>query len=194
MTFITLVRHGQTDWNLARRIQGSTDIPLNATGREDARAAARALARDRHDAVYASPLLRAQETARIIADELGLGTPALTRGLREREFGEAEGMSVPDYLERYGDWQAEVPGAETLHTVRDRALDSIDRIARAARRRSSPRTESIVVVSHGGVIRALLLHVSGGTLPRDGESLRNGSVHRFVAERGELRLLDPLSV
>ena len=103
-------------------------------------------------------------------------------------------MSVPDYLERYGGWQAEVPGAETLHTVRDRALDSIDRIARAARRRSSPRTESIVVVSHGGVIRALLLHVSGGTLPRDGESLRNGSVHRFVAERGELRLLDPLSV
>lgn len=194
MTFITLVRHGQTDWNLARRIQGSTDIPLNATGREDARAAARALASGRHDAVYASPLLRAQETARIIADELGLGAPALTRGLREREFGEAEGMFVPDYLERYGDWQAEVPGAETMRTVRDRALDSIDRIARAARRRSSPRTESIVVVSHGGVIRALLLHVSGGTLPRDGESLRNGSVHRFVAERGELRLLDPLSV
>jgi len=194
VTFITLVRHGQTDWNLARRIQGSTDIPLNATGREDARAAARALASGRHDAVYASPLLRAQETARIIADELGLGAPALTRGLREREFGEAEGMFVPDYLERYGDWQAEVPGAETMRTVRDRALDSIDRIARAARRRSSPRTESIVVVSHGGVIRALLLHVSGGTLPRDGESLRNGSVHRFVAERGELRLLDPLSV
>ncbi|WP_424935705.1 MULTISPECIES: histidine phosphatase family protein [Bacteria] len=194
MTFITLVRHGQTDWNLARRIQGSTDIPLNETGREDARTAAKALARDAHDAVYASPLRRAQETAGIIAAELGLAAPALTRGLREREFGEAEGMSVPDYLERYGDWHAEVPGAETMHAVRDRALDSIDRIARAARRRSSPRTESIVVVSHGGVIRALLLHVSGGALPRDGEPLRNGSVHRFVADRGELRLLDPIGV
>ncbi|WP_309129192.1 histidine phosphatase family protein [Microbacterium sp.] len=196
MTLLTLVRHGQTDWNLERRIQGTTDIPLNETGRADAHAAASALSALKPDAIYASPLVRAQETAQIIAGQLGLAAPAITRGLREREFGEGEGMLVADYLARYGDWHAEVPGAETLAQVRDRALDSLDRIVRASRRRSAPRAESLVVVSHGGVIRALLLHVSGGTLPREGDVLRNGSVHRFVAERGTLRLLDetPLQV
>lgn len=193
MTLLTLVRHGQTDWNLDRRIQGSTDIPLNDTGRADARAAAAALAGADYDAVYASPLVRAQETARIISDELGLPAPALTLGMREREFGEGEGLKVDEFLERWGDWTSVVPGAETLEQVRERALDSLERIARASRRRSAPRAESIIVVSHGGVLRSLLMHVSGGTVPREGDVLRNGSVHRFVAERGTLRLLESIS-
>jgi len=193
VTLITLVRHGQTDWNLRRRIQGSTDIPLNDTGRADALAAAELLAVDGgHSAVYASPLVRARETGEIIAAHLGLAAPAITRGLREREFGDAEGIQVADYIVRYGGWHADVPGAETLDQVRDRALDSLERIVRASRRRSAPTAESLVVVTHGGVIRALLMHASGGTLPREGDVLRNGSVHRFVAERGALRLLEPI--
>lgn len=192
MTLLTLVRHGQTDWNLARRIQGSTDIPLNDTGRADAKAAARVLAGGSYDAIYASPLVRAQETARIIADDLGMNAPLLTTGLREREFGDGEGLLVDEYIARFGDWHSDVPGAETLEAVRERALDSLSRIVHASRRRSAPRAESIIVVSHGGVIRSLLLHVSGGTLPREGEPLRNGSVHRFVAEPGSLRLLDAI--
>ena len=192
MTLLTLVCHGQTDWNLARRIQGTTDIPLNDTGRADAAAAATALAGLRHDAIYTSPLGRARETAQIIAESLRLGAPALTRGLQERTFGAGEGMQVDDYLARWGDWTASVPGAESLEQVRDRALDSLERIVRMSRRRSAPRAESVIVVSHGGVIRALLMHVSGGSLPRPGEPLRNGSIHRFVAERGSLRLLESL--
>lgn len=193
MTLLTLVRHGQTDWNLRRRIQGATDIPLNDTGRADALAAADSLAGGDHHAVYASPLVRARETAQIIAARLGLAEPAITRGLREREFGVAEGTDVADYITRYGGWQAEVPGAETLDQVRDRALDSLDRIARASRRRSAPAAESIIVVTHGGVIRALLMHASGGSLPREGDTLRNGSAHRFLAEHGTLRLLEPIT-
>lgn len=193
MPHITLVRHGQTDWNLARRIQGSTDIPLNDTGRADAVAAAEVLSAGTHHAIYASPLIRARETASIIAARLGLPEPAITRGLREREFGDAEGTTVSDYIARYGGWHAPVPGAETLEQVRDRALDSLGRIARASRRRSAPASESIIVVTHGGVIRALLLHASGGSLPRDTDVLSNGSVHRFVAERDVLRLLERVS-
>lgn len=189
MTLITLVRHGQTDWNLDRRIQGSTDIPLNGTGRAQAFEAAAVLRAARFDHVYASPLGRARETAEIIAERLGLRPPLLTRGLREREFGDAEGMLVTDYLERFGSWQADVPGAETTAQVTARALASLERIDRAARRRSAPREESVLVATHGGVIRALLMHASGGTLPREGETLGNGSVHRFVAECGVLRLL-----
>ncbi|MBO0978976.1 histidine phosphatase family protein [Microbacterium sp. SD291] len=190
MTLLTLVRHGQTDWNLAKRIQGTTDIPLNDTGRADARAAAALLADGTHHAIYASPLARARETAEIIAGELGLNDPHLVPDMREREFGDGEGLLVADYLAAYGDWFAAVPGAETLEAVADRALVALDRIARHSRRRSTPLAESIVVVTHGGVIRSLIDRVSSGTLPREGEPLRNGSVHRFESSPHSLRLLE----
>lgn len=193
MTFLTLVRHGQTDWNLDRRIQGSTDIPLNETGRGHARDAASILAEGTHHAIYASPLVRAQETAQIIAERLGLAEPSLIPDLREREFGEAEGMLVADYIERYGDWHAEVPAAESFDQVRDRALGALDVIARESRLRSAPVAESVIVVAHGGVIRALLDHASGGTLPPQGVPLTNGSVHRFEAAPGVLRLLESVT-
>lgn len=190
MTFLTLVRHGQTNWNLERRIQGSTDIPLNEAGRDDARGAADILAGTTHHAIYASPLVRAQQTAEIISEALGLGTPDISPDMREREFGQAEGMLVTEFLDQYDGWQGDVPGAESLATVRDRALGALDVIARDASRRSAPVAESVIVVTHGGVIRALLDHVSGGTLPREGQLLRNGSVHRFEAAPGALRLLE----
>lgn len=190
MTLLTLVRHGQTDWNLEKRIQGSTDIPLNDTGRSDALWAAGQLGGSVHHAIYSSPLRRARETAEIIAAELGLDQPTLVSDLREREFGAGEGMLVADYIETYGDWLAEVPGAETLHGVAERALAALDGIARDARLRSAPTAESVIVVAHGGVIRALIDHVSGGTLPRVGDVIRNGSVTRFEASPGSLRLLE----
>jgi len=194
MTLITLVRHGQTDWNLARRIQGSTDIPLNDTGRADAQAAAELLADGTHHAVYASPLVRAHETAQIIARHLDLGTPSTTHDMREREFGEGEGMLVHEYLERFENWHAAPTGAESLDRVRDRALGALDVIARESRRRSAPVAESVIVVTHGGVIRSLLHHSSGGTLPLEGGVLRNGSLHRFEAGPGLLRLLEPVTL
>lgn len=190
MTLLTLIRHGQTDWNLARRIQGSTDIPLNDKGRADAKTAAGLLEGITHHSIYASPLKRARETAEIISESLGLGSPVLVPDMREREFGEGEGMLVSEYIEKYGDWQSPVPGAETLEGVAERALAALDTIARDARRRSAPVAESVIVVTHGGVIRSLINHVSGGTLPRVGEVLANGSVHRFEASPGSLRLID----
>lgn len=190
MTLLTLVRHGQTDWNLARRIQGSTDIPLNETGRADARRAAEHLGSVAHHAIYTSPLIRASETAEIIAAELALEIAGVVPDIREREFGDGEGMLVGDYIEKYGDWHADVPGAESLHEVGERAIAALHRIARDARRRSAPRAESVIVLTHGGVIRAIIDHVSGGTLPRPGQVLANGSAHRFEASPGSLRLLD----
>ena len=190
MTLLTLVRHGQTDWNLDRRIQGSSDIPLNLTGEAQALSAAAALSGEPYDAIYASPLVRAHRTAEIIATELGLADPGIAPGMRERTFGVAEGIRVGEYLTRYGGWQAPVPGAETMVEVRRRAIAALEQIARTARRRSSPRAESIIVVTHGGVIRSLLSHSSRGTIPAEGEHLLNASAHRFVLERGVLRLLE----
>ena len=194
MTLITLVRHGQTDWNLEGRIQGSTDIPLNDTGRAQARTAALRLAGTRFDQVYSSPLVRARETAEIIAGELGLPAPLIAVGMREHEFGDAEGLLWDEYRERFGADSANVTGAETVQELTERALASLERIALAARRRSAPRTESVLVATHGGVIRALLEHASGGTLPAPGERLGNGSVHRFAIDGGGIRLIDAVAV
>ncbi|MDR2996555.1 MAG: histidine phosphatase family protein [Microbacterium sp.] len=190
MTLLTLVRHGQTDWNLEGRIQGSTDIPLNDTGRAQARDAASQLSGLRFDHVYASPLTRAQETASIIAEQLGLPAPVLTNGMREHEFGEAEGLLWEQYKERYPGSRDDIPGAETVQQLTTRALDSLARIDRAARRRSAPRSESVLVCTHGGVIRALLEHTSGGALPAPGERIANGSVYTFAMDGGGLRLHD----
>jgi probable phosphoglycerate mutase len=95
------LRHGQTDWNLAGRFQGHTDIPLNEVGLAQARDAAKVLARCRIDLVAASPLIRARKTAEIVAERLG--TPLLFDDeLKERHFGRFEGLVVNDVKAQFG--------------------------------------------------------------------------------------------
>jgi probable phosphoglycerate mutase len=108
VTALTLIRHGETDWNRARRIQGSTDIPLNDTGRAQARATADELAVEFDrlgvtPVVVASDLLRAHETARIIAAVLDADDPVLYPELRERRYGAADGLVVWESRARPGD-------------------------------------------------------------------------------------------
>src|ERR1700712_2452823 len=112
MTSLYLVRHGETDWNAQRRIQGSTDIPLNATGRAQAATAGGILARREWDGIYASPLSRAFETASIIAGEVGLGEPTTIAAIVERNYGEAEGLNW-EQIDRLFPGDTPVPGRET---------------------------------------------------------------------------------
>ena len=100
---IALIRHGQTDWNLAERMQGRTDIPLNETGREQARVAASALADEPWDVVVSSPLGRARETAEIIATALGVPLGTGYDELIEQDFGVAEGTLVAELATRWPD-------------------------------------------------------------------------------------------
>jgi probable phosphoglycerate mutase len=92
LTRVIAVRHGETEWNVATRIQGQLDIGLNETGREQARRVARALAGEALDAVYASDLQRAVDTAQAIAAQAGLAVQT-DAALRERGFGEFEGLT-----------------------------------------------------------------------------------------------------
>ncbi|PPF37774.1 histidine phosphatase family protein [Rathayibacter sp. AY1A3] len=185
MTQLTLVRHGQTDWNAARRIQGRSDIPLNATGRAQARAAARLLADRRFDAVVASPLQRAFDTGAIIARGLGLDEPLAVPGLAERAYGEAEGMTGPELAERFpgGIERAPIPGCETRAEVVERAtaalLEVADRFPGA----------SVVVATHGAVIGSLIRALSSEDLPVHGVSVGNGSRHDFAIVDGALRIV-----
>ena len=87
LTTFALVRHGQTDWNAERRLQGATDIPLNDVGRGQARDAVGVLAAYEWDAIVSSPLSRAAETADLIAEGLGLTVSRRVPELTERSFG-----------------------------------------------------------------------------------------------------------
>ncbi|MBG6214082.1 MULTISPECIES: histidine phosphatase family protein [unclassified Cryobacterium] len=175
------MRHGQTDWNLYQRIQGSTDIPLNATGRAEAAAAAKRLQSRRWDAIVSSPLARAAESARIIAAELGLNDPQIVPALTERHHGAIEGLTFAERQHRFPDGMA-VPGLETRRDVVDRVLAALSSLAigRAG--------QCVLVLSHGGIIGTLLRHATAGERPRHGESIANGSVHDFRWENDQLLL------
>ena len=183
MTRISLVRHGQTDWNRDGRIQGRSDIPLNATGRTQARETGRALRGRRFDGVYASPLARAFETAEIIAGELGIPAPVAVPGLEERSYGRAEGMTGPEIREAFGDNRAAVPEWENDGSVLERVLGALSALA------AHHEGERILVVAHGGVIGAVARHLTAGERPAKGEAIVNGSVHDLEVVDGELTLV-----
>jgi len=190
MTLIYLVRHGETDWNRAKRIQGSTDIPLNETGREQAAATGALLATRTWDVIVSSPLVRARETAEIIAHAAGRAIPYTLDALVERRYGEAEGLTYREVEERFPH-DAAVPGRESHDAVAQRVIPALILLA------EQHREQSIVVVSHGGVIRAVLLHAMTG---QQGDAsridpIRNGSVHSFTHTDGTLDLIafdDPI--
>lgn len=187
MTDLYLVRHGETEWNRLRRIQGLTDIPLNDTGREQARLTGSLLTRRPISRVYSSPLGRARETAEIIAAQLGVGDPELRPALVERNYGAAEGLGFHEIDERYPPG-VEVPGRESREQVAARVIPALQSLA------AEHPGGAIVVVSHGGAIRAALMTAepSGGFGP-----ITNGSVHSFHIEGADLRLVafdDPIEL
>jgi probable phosphoglycerate mutase len=194
VTALILIRHGETDWNRDRRIQGTTDIPLNDAGRAQARETAAALCARLDSAlpltVASSDLSRARETAEIIAEVLDADGPRVYPGLRERRYGEAEGMDVEDFRARWGDWHtAEVPGAEAWADLRERALAALSRAVQDHEHATGSTAATLIVVAHGALMREVIREATGGVLPPAGERLANGSAHDFVFEDGRLRLV-----
>lgn len=179
-TTILFVRHGETDWNLARRVQGHTDRPLNATGLEQAEALAAELADEPLVAAYSSDLLRAYETARILVAGRELGVTAI-RDLRERDFGTWEGLTDEQVLSRYPEARHSPWGdAETREEMSRRVIAALHRIAEA-----HPGGR-VLVVGHGGPLRALVRHCGGSG---DG-AIENCHLVRIAAGPEGLRLLD----
>lgn len=156
---LVVVRHGQTDWNKAGRMQGSTDIPLNETGREQARLAGRRLHEltapgDEWDVLVASPLSRAQETARIIGEHIGIAQVGTVPGIIERHYGDAEGqvLSYEDTRHPQDLYEGVEPEAEVYR----RGVEAFRELVR------SHPGEDIVAVSHGTLIRRVLIATTPG--------------------------------
>lgn len=152
---IMLIRHGQTDWNKERRMQGTSDVPLNDTGRQQAHDTAASL-KERgfeFDVIVSSPLSRAKETADIIGAAFGLTVDRTYDGLIERAYGEAEGLDISEEARRTPD--AFYEGVESERSVYTRGIKVLRQIAR------DYPGQRVIAVSHGSLIRRALSATHG---------------------------------
>jgi broad specificity phosphatase PhoE len=172
MTTLLLVRHGETDWNADGRLQGHTDRPLSDFGRRQARRLADELADEELEALYASDLLRARETAEIVGERLELPV-VLDSDLREKDWGTWEGLTT---LERD---RVEFVG-ESTEAHQERTLRALQRIAE---RHPDGR---VVVVTHGGSMRRVQTAAMGLALP----VIENCGLWSCACENGTFRALD----
>ena len=161
---LILIRHGETESNRERLALGREDVPLNEKGCRQAAALAASLAGVSVAAVYASPLCRAVETARLLAEERGLEVQ-VDEDFIEMAVGDLEGLSPREMIERYGDFlqkwfsteagSLRMPGGESLQDVQDRAWAAIERL------RERHPEQTVVVVTHNFTIHAILCRVLG---------------------------------
>lgn len=195
-TTILLIRHGETAWNAARRLQGHIDIALNDTGLQQARALGQALAGAPLAAVLASDLQRARQTAQAVADLHGLPVQQDAQ-LRERCYGAFEGLLYSEiaarYPHEYAQWQARqidavMPSGERqAESFRQFYQRTNAAIAHWARQYDG---QTIAIVAHGGVLECAYRAAVGMSLesPRD-FAVKNASVNRFSYADGSLHLL-----
>jgi probable phosphoglycerate mutase len=196
-TQVLFIRHGETDWNRIKRIQGHIDIPLATSGIEQAQRLAARFARDaqdgpRLDAIYSSDLQRAQQTAQPVADTLGL-TLQLREGLRERAYGAFQGHDSDEialrFPDEYAQWQTRDPGfsppeGESQRVFYHRVLHAIEPIVAA-----HPNGR-IACVAHGGVLDCVYRFANG--LPLDAPrsyALLNTSVNVVEFDGGRAKVL-----
>lgn len=162
MARLLLVRHGKTEWNEAGRYVGRSDIGLSAFGLREAAALGQRLAGERIDAIYCSDLKRAVQTAQVIAS--GRNVEPMTREeLREMDFGEFEGLTLEEIRQRRPEfdwWTArdadmQFPQGESVRRVVSRVGPF------AGRLESYAEGETVLIVSHGGTLRALICLLLG---------------------------------
>lgn len=172
MTEILLIRHGETDWNAERRLQGHLDIPLNAEGQRQAAALGRALRNEQINAIFASDLQRAIKTAEAIAEPQGMKV-MIDAGLRERGFGAFEGLLRTEMASAYPDAFAALQSrdidacypagknvAETLREFSARVMHTMTRLA------ATGQHKKIVMVTHGGVLDCVYRATNGMPLSK----------------------------
>lgn len=162
-----LVRHGETDWNKAKKLQGFTDIPLNDEGRSQARVLQKQFEDKSFDAIYSSDLMRARETAEIISHGKNLEV-ITSQSLRERSWGRHEGQSFDELKLKYGvSFHPMIeefePNEEHIHEDLIQVETYSQAIARVVpflkKIQAECKGKSVLVVSHGGILKGILLYL-----------------------------------
>ncbi len=184
------MRHGETDTNRNHIWQGSQDIPLNDTGREQAREASLIVKEINPQYVITSNLARAIETGRIAAQLAESPRFIVNPGLRERACGAAEGLTTSEIKEKYGISMTmtsmeldNIPGAEPYTHFASRIMSTLNDIYK------NYSGKRILVVSHGGVLRSFYSNAIA-TLPANGMHFRNCAIMSLRMEEGKWELVD----
>ncbi|MCX7197416.1 MAG: histidine phosphatase family protein [Proteobacteria bacterium] len=165
-TRVVLIRHGETEWNRDRRIQGQTDTPLSSLGRQQALAIGQRLKRERFTAIYASDLQRAWDTAQAIgqaalAERPDAVQPVADRRLREMDFGEWEGKTSAEIAashpeaharSKHRDADFRIPGGESFRDLYERTVDAVTSLVDAH------PGGTLCVVAHGGILDMMYRH------------------------------------
>lgn len=179
-TIFYIVRHGQTDWNAEKKIQGHRDIPLNDTGRKQAREVGEKLASIPLTAYYSSDLQRAYETAQIIVNSKNIEIRMDNR-LKERNFGPWEGHSSVEFFKGPDETRQNI---ESDQEMKKRIFESLDEIAKRH------PGENILIVAHGGVIRNIIVSIFAQGLSGFEIETKNGSILQLIFSNGEWSIKD----
>ena len=182
MTTICLIRHGETDWNYEGRLQGRENIELNENGRFQANCCANYLTLYSWDVIVTSPLKRARETAQIISEKTGIKAIVEIEELVERDYGKASGLTVQERKEMFPDGNVE--GQEDWNHLKDRAMNAITHLV------GRYTGKRMIVVSHGGVINAILSAITNGEIGTGKTVLKNACVNilHFDGEKWKIEL------
>ena len=191
-TRLALVRHGQSTWNALSRWQGQANPPLSPLGEEQAAEAAERLAGTGVSGVVTSDLIRARRTGQIVADALGLGPVRVHPDLGEYDVGDWSGLTKPEIEKRWPGQQAEwfggrlatTPGGEGRIAFDKRVMQAVLEVSAEA-----PAGSVLVVITHGGVIRALERAAGAPPVP-----IANLSGRWFSVDDGRLRAGEPLTL
>lgn len=181
-TTILLIRHGQTDWNLAGRMQGHEDIPLNETGRQQAQALAKRLASWPIAAIYSSDLQRSLQTAVSIGNRIGI-QPIIDPAWRERDLGVLSGLTrtearnkFPKALNHRNHTKIHPPNGEDHQTLQNRGRTAFYKVA------AKHPDQMVAVVSHGGLLHVLVAHLIGLPGAEYGRFTIRGNTSLTIAE------------
>ncbi|HXA47189.1 MAG TPA: histidine phosphatase family protein [Burkholderiaceae bacterium] len=196
MLEILLIRHGETDWNAERRLQGHLDIELNNEGARQATLLAAALQGEHIDAIYASDLRRARQTAQAFATNRNM-TVQIEQDLRERCYGAFEGLRYVEIAERFPQAYESMlareldvrypPGVNVAETLREFSARAVGALMHLLKKH--PEHKKIAVVTHGGVLDCLNRAARGLdlSLARDFD-IPNAAINRFWWNGSKLQM------
>lgn len=172
-----LVRHGETEWNILKRLQGQKNIPLSHSGINQAKQLGAYFIKQNitFDHIYSSDLHRAHQTAEHLTENMLNKVINKDISLRERFYGELEGQLIPDIAETQPHFQIQfgVPmrfGMESLEDMQERMVSALTNIA------EETKGASTLIVSHGGAINAFLHHITEGKMGTGKGKMANTSV------------------
>ncbi|TNE78586.1 MAG: 2,3-bisphosphoglycerate-dependent phosphoglycerate mutase [Bacteroidetes bacterium] len=166
MAQLTIVRHGQSEWNLQNKFTGWEDVALTEKGIAEAKNAGESLKSYRFDEAFTSNLQRAQNTLKLILEVSGQATIPTTRNeaLNERHYGDLQGLDKADTAAKYGDEQVHIwrrsfdiapPNGESLKDTAARVLPYYESVIEPKLKAG----ENIIIAAHGNSLRALIMHI-----------------------------------